>query len=143
MPINDRLIYLVFTAQQKLRTHLNNALASEGIRVTPAQAAILFLLQEKDGQSMSELSQVLSIDNSTITGLIDRLQKSGFVERIASPIDRRISLIKITTSGMEEADKAKPVITKVNEEIKAGFSNRDIEIFKTVLRGFFEKFRNG
>lgn len=142
MPTDDRLIYLVFTAQQKLKTYLNNTLNSEGVTVTPAQAAILFLLREKDGQSMSELSQVLSMDNSTVTGLVDRLQKSGLVTRRANPDDRRISLIRITPQGVGEIKKAKPVITRVNEQIKAGLSEQEIQTFKGILNSFFEKFHN-
>lgn len=140
---DDRLIYMIFNAQQKLRTNLKNALEMEGIKVTPAQAGILFLLKERDGQTMTELSQVLSIDNSTMTGLIDRLQKSGFVNRIAGLKDRRISRIRITTQGMEEIERAKAVIHKVNEKIKSGFSQQEMDTFKSVLNSFFEKFNNG
>ncbi len=143
MSTDDRLINLVFTAQQKLRTYLNNALTAKRIKVTPAQAGILFLLKQKDGQSMSELSQVLSIDNSTITGLVDRLEKTGFVSRNASPSDRRISQIHITSEGVEEINRAKIVINRVNQEIKEGFSETEIENFKRILNSFFDKFGNG
>ena len=143
MLTDDRLIYLVFTAQQKLRTYLKNALDMEEIRVTPAQTGILFLLKRREGQSMTELSQLLSIDNSTITGLIDRLEKSGFVSRKVSPTDRRIFNIYLTTQGMKEINRAKTVIRRVNEEIKTGFSEQEIESFKKVLNSFFEKFNEG
>jgi DNA-binding MarR family transcriptional regulator len=76
MRSDDRLIYLIFKAQQKLRTHLSNLMVRENVKVTPAQAGILFLLAEKEGRTMSELSQILSMDNSTITGLVDRLEKA-------------------------------------------------------------------
>ena len=92
---------------------------------------------------MSELSHVLSMDNSTVTGLVDRLQKSGLVTRRANPDDRRISLIRITPQGVEEIKKAMPVITRVNEQIKAGFSEQEIHTFKGILNSFFEKFYNG
>ena len=143
MSDDDRLIYMIFTAQQKLRTYLKNALTAEGVKVPPAQAGILFLLKDRDGQTMSELSQVLSIDNSTITGLVDRLQKSGFVNRMASSKDRRISRIHVTPQGVEEIDRAKSVINKVNEEIKSGFSQQEMDTFKRVLNSFFKKFNNG
>ena len=142
MSDDDRLIYMIFTAQQKLRTYLKNALTAEGVKVPPAQAGILFLLEERDGQTMSELSQVLSIDNSTITGLVDRLQKSGFVNRMASSKDRRISRIHLTPQGVEEIDRAKSVINKVNEEIKSGFSPQEMDTFKRILKSFFERFNN-
>jgi DNA-binding MarR family transcriptional regulator len=140
MSEDDRLIYLVFTAQQRLRNYLNNAFARNDTQVTPAQAGILALLIEQDGRTMTELSRILSIDNSTITGLIDRLEKSGFVRRKAKKGDRRISLIFISKEGSDEAGKAVGHIRRVNEEIKSGFSEDEIEAFKKVLRSFFVKF---
>lgn len=143
MTSDDRLIHLVFTAQHRLRTHLKNALDKAGVRITPAQAGILFLLKQHDGQSMSQLSQVLSLDNSTITGLIHRLEKSDFVKRIPSSEDRRISRIHITPQGMEEIGGAEIVVQRVNETIRSGFSPEEINVFKSVLNSFFGKFNKG
>jgi DNA-binding MarR family transcriptional regulator len=143
MPPDDRLIYLLFTAQQKLRTYLKKMMTKENVRVTTAQAGILFLLKQKDGRTMSELSQILSIDNSTITGLVDRLEKTGLVRRNASPHDRRASHVFINPQGIEEVDKAKRVIRMVNQEIKNGFSAEELESFNRILRSFFHKFDSG
>jgi DNA-binding MarR family transcriptional regulator len=143
MPPDDRLIYLLFTAQQKLRTYLKKMMIKENVRVTTAQAGILFLLKQKDGRTMSELSQILSIDNSTITGLVDRLEKTGLVRRDASPHDRRASHVFINPQGIEEVDKAKRVIRMVNQEIKNGFSAEELESFNRILRSFFHKFDSG
>lgn len=141
---DDRLIFLLFSAQQKLKMYLNGALMASGVRVTVAQAGILFLLKQKDGRTMTELSQILGIDNSTMTGLTDRLEKIGFLQRHANPEDRRASHIYITPQGLAEVDGAKAVIRQVNEKIKTGFSGEEIEAFKRVLNGFFLKFqRNG
>jgi DNA-binding MarR family transcriptional regulator len=140
MPAEDRIIYLIFTAQQKLRTHLTNAMIRENVRVTPAQAGILFLLAEKDGMTMGELSRILSIDNSTITGLVDRLEKSGLVRRDASLNDRRALHVYINPEGRQEMVKAKNIIMKVNREIKDGFTEEELEAFKKVLRSFSRKF---
>jgi MarR family transcriptional regulator, organic hydroperoxide resistance regulator len=111
--------------------------------VTTAQAGILFLLKQKDGRTMSELSQILSIDNSTITGLVDRLEKAGLVRRNASAHDRRASHVFINPQGMEEVDKAKRVIRMVNQEIKNGFSAEELDSFNRILRSFFQKFDSG
>jgi len=143
MPPDDRLIYLLFTAQQKLRTYLKKMMTKENVRVTTAQAGILFLLKQKDGRTMSELSQILSIDNSTITGLVDRLEKTGLVRRNASPHDRRASHVFINPQGIEEVDKAKKVIRMVNQEIKNGFSVEEVESFNRILKSFFHKFDSG
>ncbi|MGD1153442.1 MAG: MarR family transcriptional regulator [Syntrophales bacterium] len=143
MPPDDRLIYLLFTAQQKLRTYLKKMMTKENVRVTTAQAGILFLLKQKDGRTMSELSQILSIDNSTITGLVDRLEKTGLVRRNASPHDRRASHVFVNPQGIEEVDKAKRVIRMVNQEIKNGFSAEELDSFNRILRSFFHKFDSG
>ena len=140
MARDDRLIYLVFTAQQKLRTHLKNAMSEAGVSITPAQSAILFLLKRKDGQTMSELTQELSIDNSTLTGLVDRLERSGFVRRNASTADRRLSHVYITGSGHDEIERAKAVIRRVNDRIREDFTEREVESFKKILKSFFVRF---
>jgi DNA-binding MarR family transcriptional regulator len=140
MSDDDRFIYLVFTAQQRLRNYLKQALAKEGIKITPAQTGILALLLENNGRTMTELSQALSIDNSTITGLVDRLENAGFLKRQPKAEDRRISLIYITPEGDRETRKAIITLQEVNKEITSGFSTDEIEAFTRVLKSFFTKF---
>jgi len=142
MRTDDRLIYLVSMAQHTLRTHLHNLFSKEGMKITPPQATLLFLLQERDGRIMSELGQAIGVDNSAITGLVDRLEKAGLVSRKLNPDDRRSLLIYITPGGRKEVKKAEAVIRSVNESIKEGFSAREIDTFNRILRSFFEKFKN-
>jgi DNA-binding MarR family transcriptional regulator len=140
MKTDDRLIYLLFMAQQKLRTYINDALLQGDIKTTLSQTGILFLLRQEDGQSMTQLSKALAIDNSTLTGLIDRMERSGYVSRKAGDSDRRAFRICITPQGLEESNRAKSLIRKINEEIKSGFSQEEIKNFKRVLTGLLEKF---
>jgi DNA-binding MarR family transcriptional regulator len=137
---DDRLVYLVFTAQNRLKIHVRDELMTAGVKITIVQAAILFLLKEQDGRPMSDLSRMLSLDNSTITGLIDRLEKAGFVQRKANPNDRRVSLIHITPQGVEEARNAAIVSNRINNEIKANFSKEEIASFKKILTSFVTNF---
>jgi len=139
MQKDDRLIYLISRAQHGLMTHLKKTLNAAGANITPAQAGILFLLG-KTTHTMTELSRSLSIDNSAITGLVDRLEKSGLAERTANPADRRTFLIRITDKGKSEIDRALVIIKAVNEEIKSGFSESEVETFKKILNGLLEKF---
>lgn len=140
MKTDDRLIYQIFMAQQKLQTSINNTLIAKGIKITLGQAGLLFLLQQNDGRTMTELSKALAVKNASLTGLIDRLEKAAFVRRKASKNDRRSIRIYITPKGTEECDKAKPVIKSVNEEIKSGFSRGEIDVFKRILNSIFQKF---
>ncbi len=138
MKKDDRLIYSLFMAQQQLRTHIKTILAKKGVKVTLVQTGILFALQKRDGQTMTELSTVLGIDNSTATGLVDRLQKAGLVNRRPSQSDRRKYKIFMTAQGVAECKKAKPIIRQVNNEIKKGFSKNEMDAFKHVLKGIHD-----
>lgn len=140
MKNDDRLIYLVFMAQQKLKTHITNVLLAEGIKVTLGQAGILFLLQQHDGQTMTKLSKAMAVENPPLTGLIDRLERSAFVRRHAGSDDRRSFRIYLTPDGINECELVKPIIKKISDEMKARFTKEEIEVFKSVLRGLFKKF---
>ncbi len=137
---DDRLIYRINLAQQKLRAHINHVLREQGVEVTLGQSGILFLLRREDGQTMGRLSQALAVRNPTLTGLVDRLERSALVTRKASRKDRRSTRIYITPKGVAESDRAKTVINRVNREIKAGFSEAEIDAFKRVLDNIMEKF---
>jgi len=140
MAIEDRFIFLISKVCQKLIINLQNAFSEGGVEVTPIQVMLLFFLQKNDGSSLTQISQGLMLENPTVTGLIDRLEKSGYVKRSDHPDDRRVYLIHLTEKGNKVANKALPIVKKLNEEIKKGYSKEEIEGFKKVLVGVFNKF---
>ena len=140
MAIEDRFIFLISKVCQKLIINLQNAFSEGGVEVTPIQVMLLFFLQKNDGSSLTQISQGLMLENPTVTGLIDRLEKSCYVKRSDHPDDRRVYLIHLTEKGNKVANKALPIIKKLNEEIKKGYSKEEIEGFKKVLVGAFNKF---
>lgn len=139
MTSDERYIFLLSKAQHKLLSYLKKSMAAEGLRITSVQTGILFLLK-KQPMTMTELSKELQIDNSAITGLVDRLEKSDFVRRELHPNDRRTFNISITPKGLDEIERAKPVVRQVNDKIKEGFSDEEMEVFKKILNSFFSKF---
>jgi DNA-binding MarR family transcriptional regulator len=138
---DDRLIYMLSMAHLAVRAHIGSEFLKEGVKVTLPQATVLFLLQEKDGRILSEIGQVIGVDNSAVTGLADRMEKAGYVTREPNPGDRRVWHLHLTPKGRGEAQKASGVVGRVNREAKAGISEQDIEGFKRVLKGFCQKFR--
>jgi DNA-binding MarR family transcriptional regulator len=140
MAVEDRLIFLISKVCQKLIINLQKAFSESGVEVTPIQVMLLFFLQKNDGSSLTQISQGLMLENPTVTGLIDRLEKLGYVKRSDHPNDRRVYLVHITERGNKVANKALPIIKKLNEQIKEGYSKREIDDFKKVLIGAFNKF---
>jgi DNA-binding MarR family transcriptional regulator len=140
MAIEDRFIFLISKVCQKLIINLQKAFSESGVEVTPIQVMLLFFLQKNDGSSLTQISQGLMLENPTVTGLIDRLEKLRYVKRSDHPNDRRVYLVHITEKGNKVANKALPIIKKLNEQIKEGYSKSEIDDFKKVLIGAFNKF---
>lgn len=140
MPVDDRLIYVISKVYHKLINNLQKAFSDARLEVTPIQAMVLFLLRKRDGASLTELSQGLMLENPTVTGLIDRLEKLGYVKRSDHPNDRRVYLVYLTKKGDKVAKSALPIVKKLNEQIKEGYSEKEIEDFKKVLIGAFKRF---
>jgi DNA-binding MarR family transcriptional regulator len=141
MKYDDKHIFTIFTAHHLLKNYLIKMLKDEGIRITPAHSTILFLLEKECPLTMTDLSNMLNLDNSTVTGLVDRLERSGFVYRSDYPDDRRKWGVSITKEGNDEIKKARLIIKRINSEIESGFSKDDMAALHRVLAGFNEKFR--
>ena len=75
--------------------------------VSMAQLNILYTLQRSGEMTMSGLADVLNVSFSNATGLIDRMEERGYVDRSRVPEDRRIVLVRLTAGGtalLEEVD---------------------------------------
>jgi DNA-binding MarR family transcriptional regulator len=140
MPVEDRLIFLISKVYQKLIINLQKSFSESRIEATPIQVMLLFFLQQNNGLSLTQISQGLMLENPTVTGLIDRLEKLGYVKRSDHPNDRRVYLVYLTGKGNKVANKALPIVKKLNEGIKKGYSKEEVENFKKVLIGAFNKF---
>lgn len=137
MDKDDRLIFLLAQARHRLMTSLDRALL-EAAGVTTAQSGALFYLSINDGCLFKQLSQGLMLDNSTITGMVDRLERKNLIERRGHPDDRRATKIYLTNAGRESAARALPVVKEYNKAIKAGFSAGEIDTFKRVLEAIID-----
>jgi DNA-binding MarR family transcriptional regulator len=63
--------------------------------------------------AMSRLADMLDVSLSNATGLIDRVEERGFVERVRVPADRRIVIVRLTPAGVQMLD----AIETVQEQI--------------------------
>jgi len=67
--------------------------------LTPPLAITLRMLREP--RSMRELAEAHNCDASNITGIVDRLESRGLVERRSDPTDRRVTLVSLSPTGHE------------------------------------------
>ena len=81
----------------------------EPLGLTYPQYLVMMLLWERDGLSLSELSDRLLLDSGTLTPLIKRLEKAGLVERVRDTVDERRVRITLTQVGKRLKKQAESV----------------------------------
>ena len=94
----------------------------------------MFVLWKKDGIPISELANETQLSKSTLTSMLDRLEKAGHITRIRPVGDRRIVLIKLA----EKDKNLQKVYDKVSDEMTnifyKQFSYKEIEEFEDYLK---------
>jgi DNA-binding MarR family transcriptional regulator len=107
------------------RSHLPACAAN--IRLSPVQCHVLHLIEPGQAMPMSRLARSLSCDASNVTGLVDRLEREGLIERQSSPEDRRVKVLALTPAGSRlrgellrrVTDRPQPLARLTPEERKA------------------------
>jgi DNA-binding MarR family transcriptional regulator len=99
--IVETIIYL-FTESRRLSKD-----EASRYGVTPTQLSVLKLLHEIGDLSLGSLSKEIRAHNSTVTGIVDRMEAAGLVERARSSEDRRVWIIRLTTQGKKVAERAR------------------------------------
>ncbi len=103
---HEALLSVVVTGNLLTR-EAQRALAPYGI--TEAQFNVLMILtyqSEDGGMSQTDLGRMLLVNRSNVTGLVDRMEKAGWVRRIPSPSDRRMNRVEITPEGTGLLERA-------------------------------------
>lgn len=83
----------------KAKRRMYDASARWGL--TPAQGLVLVILTSEEPRTMQELSDLLCCDASNITGLTERLEAKGYIERITDATDKRVRRVSLTEAGSE------------------------------------------
>ena len=87
--------------------------------VTPVQYAALEEIFKSPNLDQRTLATAIRFDTSTIGGVIDRLEKRGLVTRNASPTDRRVRLLELTSEGEQVLAAMQPAVQSAQHAILA------------------------
>ena len=82
MELKECINFLLSTAQHNVFQYLSVKLSSLGI--TPSQYSVLSCLWGRSHATPKQLAEILGIETSTVSGLLDRLQKNGLIDRIVN-----------------------------------------------------------
>jgi len=123
--------FLLSRAAQTAQKHLRTALEPYGL--TPAQYLIIECLWLSDRMSPKVIGELLRFDSATLTGLVDRLERAGFVFRQPDPDDRRAIRICLTNKSLGMKTELRALRLQANEEILKVFPRHQQGVFKQAL----------
>jgi DNA-binding MarR family transcriptional regulator len=102
------------------------------------QPPLLFALWEKEGLTHSELAEHLHVQPATITKMIKRMERAGFIERSQDAEDQRVSRVYLTDAGRSIRDAVEGVLCELEEQTFAGFRSEE----RALLNQFLLRIRN-
>lgn len=116
--------------------HLHHARAHqlfEEVGLYRGQPPVLRELWEQEGLPQNELAERLNITPATLTRMLQRMEKSGFLQRVADANDQRISRVYLTESGRQVQARVETMFRQMEAETFAGLTEEEL----LALRGTF------
>jgi len=113
------------------------AVASE-FELSPPQVRALGVLDPDRPVPMSELADALHCDNSNVTGIVDRLEDRGLVERRSATHDRRVKMLVVTARGAELRARLAERLDEAPEPL-ARLSPEDQRTLRDIMRRALEQ----
>lgn len=129
-PLTLEVVELIGTVVARYYEEYEEAAAAHGL--TGAQARVLGLLS-LEPMPMRRIAQKLKCEPSNVTGIVDRLEVRGLVERRPDPADRRVKLAAPTEKGTRTARQLRESLDFAREPL-AGLSDADRAVLRDLLR---------
>ena len=134
LSIEPSLGYFLSTARNVLAGRIDRAVAPLGL--TSSQIGVILLLWFERAKTPNEMSRTLSYDTGSMTRMLDRLEKKGFLVRQRSQSDRRVVELALTGQGGEAAQQLPALITAVMTEQLRGFEPEEVATLIGLLQRF-------
>jgi MarR family transcriptional regulator for hemolysin len=106
---------------------------AKGLGLTLSRARALMRLAENDGITQSRLAELLEIEQPSLVGLVDGLEKTGFVERRVDPDDRRSRRVYLTPAAQESAAEIRAFTERLRAQVLDGVDPDDLAVAVRVL----------
>ncbi len=134
-PLDSYLPYLLNRAGARIAASFSDKVRPLG--ATLQMWRVLAALRDQDGRRMGDLSMTTSIEVSTLTRLIDGMEKKGLVARRRDPQDARAIVLHATPAGRRLTQRIVPIAERYETVALAGFNAAETEILKAALRRLY------
>ncbi len=105
---------------------INEVLVENNIALTREQWVILIKLHIQGGLAQNELAFITERDKTSLTRLINTMERKGLVIRKISKTDKRVKLVYLTEFGKSEYKNALPVMQNIIQNLQKGLSEEEI-----------------
>ena len=130
----NHIIFLIGRIQYKANRFLLHELRAHHVKgLAPSHGEILGSLMARGPLSMSEIGRIIDKDKSTMTALVNKLIKLGYVVKTKYPEDSRISLISLTRKGRSLKPSFQMIAQKLRAHSYKGVSNDERETLVSLL----------
>ena len=134
-PLNSYLPYLLNRAGTRIAVAFSEEVRPLG--ATLQMWRVLAALREGDGRRMGDLSETTSIEVSTLTRLVDTMEKKGLVARRRDADDARVVALHVTPAGRRLTQRITPIAERYERVALAGFTAAEADILKAALRRLY------
>ena len=135
-PLVSYLPYLLNRAGARIATAFGEEMRPLGASLQIWR--VLAALREKDGRRMGDLSETTSIEVSTLTRLVDNMEKGGLVERRRDVGDARAVALYVTAAGRRLTRRILPIAERYETVALKGFSAREAATLKKALQRLYD-----
>ena len=109
-----------------------------GLEISLDQWLVLGPIWKHDGISQKDIAEYCGKDKTSITKIIDTLEKKNLVVRVTDQLDHRVKRVVLSQKGRELFLSALPVMAKTRDELRSGISDKEIEALKTILNKIYK-----
>lgn len=125
--------YKIRNVSLLLVNKINQNFIKEGFDITAEQLKMLVVLWEEDGKTQNELGESVGKFKTSVTKLVDGLEKRKLIQRAVHPTDRRSNIIYLTQVGKNIKKQLTPIIEKTLQEAHENISNDRLIALQEVL----------
>ena len=106
---------------------------NSGLDISMDQWIVLGPIWENEGISHKEISEYCLKDKTSVTRIIDTLEKKNLVVRVPDQLDHRVKRVVLSNKGKELFLQAIPIMEQTRDELRDGITEQDIESLRSVL----------
>lgn len=128
---DNTFFYMLHDVTRHIRKHFDRR--ATRLELTRAQWRALKATSRQEGLSQSELAEYLDMEAIPVGRVIDRLEKTGFVERRADPADRRRWRLYLTPKAHAVVGEMEVIAGELRDDALRGIERNDLDTLMSVL----------